>query len=386
MYQVAAGSSFAAQVDGLEVINPWVSQAAGYPQVLLIDEDGDVVQSATALPGSPSTTFGATLTVPAGAAPPEGHDLVEWRVRWLFRDVAGNNWTFVEPLHVLSNETATVGTSVFVGFDEDSMSVVLPWTMGVGDTAAFHLYSRNEALGSATNATSLTNQGSNCLAIFPWTPMSTGAAQRLEPYDGFVRGTRNGVPYTVHRSVYYVTPSIMGSLTELDHMLNKARVQRIVPSLHYSPTDLMLYLNRGLHWFNSLPPNLTSFTGTNMQGGLRDFWLTLSHYYGLLAQLGAHIDLDFNMSGQSVTLQVDQRAGVEALMSTLRQEIDTSIIPFRRLLLKTGVTGGDGSGGNELGSRGNAIGHVQTGNHGMLNLDFTGRRRHTSWWPLGLVR
>lgn len=376
MYQVAAGSSFAASLNGLLVVSPFPSMAAGYPTADLVDEFGDVVQSTLALPGAPATTFDATLAVPAAAEPPEGHDLVAWAVRWTFESVAGERWTFVEPLHVLSSQTVTVDTEVFIGFDEEAVMVNLPFTLGVGDTAALYLYDRNVAVGTPVGASTVTNQGSACRVTFAWVPSDpTLVYQRLDPYDGFVRGVRGPslIPYVQHRPIYYVTPSILGAISQLDHMLNKSRVQRVVSSLHYTRTDMMQYLNMGLAWFNSAGSQLTDFNGRNMQGALLNSWLTLSHYYGLLAQLGAHVDLDFNMSGQSVTLQVDQRAGIESILGLVSAELERSIIPFKKLLAKAGIVGGDGN--VVPASNGSAMGHVQTGNHSMLNLNLNGRPR-----------
>lgn len=158
---------------------------------------------------------------------------------------------------------------------------------------------------------------------------------------------------TLSYKVWAVTPQIILAARQLEDFINKARIANIIPELEYTQADLMECLSRGLSYFNSLQPNITNFTGTNMQGPLMDAWLTCSALYALGAQIQAEGALAFDFGGQTVSLNVDRTPALESALGRLDAQIESVVKPLKKLLGRAGALGGDGSvgGGYIDGSR-----------------------------------
>lgn len=145
------------------------------------------------------------------------------------------------------------------------------------------------------------------------------------------------------QNVWVVTPQMLNAMNLLEGFLNKAKIDNIIPQLEYTQADLLTYLQRGLGLFNSYAPNLTSFNGRNMQGGLLDIMVLCGSYYALGAQLLAEGMLAFDFTGQAVTLNVDRTPALESALGRVEQQMTERIPHMKQMLLRRGVTGGEGS-------------------------------------------
>tara|TARA_B100000214_G_scaffold357534_2_gene317201 strand:+ start:2581 stop:3783 length:1203 start_codon:yes stop_codon:yes gene_type:complete len=184
--------------------------------------------------------------------------------------------------------------------------------------------------------------------------------KKLEPYTFMARLERAGgsMPKMTSQSVWVVTPQVIMAANQLEAYINKARVQNVIPSLEYTIGDLVTYLYRGLNMLNQLPPHITGFTGMNMQGHLLENWVQCAGYYALGAQLQAEGALAFDFSGQTVSLNVDRTPSIEGALGRIESYIESHIRPYKKMLIKAGVTGGDGSQGSGALSYGKAFGKV----------------------------
>lgn len=160
-------------------------------------------------------------------------------------------------------------------------------------------------------------------------------------------------------NLWVVTPQILNCMNGLESSLNKAKIDNVIPQLNYTQSDLLQYLQRGLNLFNSYSPNLTGFTGTNMQGALYDALILCASYYALGAQLLAEGMLAFDFSGQAVTLNVDRTPALEGALGRVESQINEKIPKLKQLLLRRGVSGGSGS--DAIGSS-RGFGHVVLSN------------------------
>lgn len=168
--------------------------------------------------------------------------------------------------------------------------------------------------------------------------------------------------------IWVITPSIAAAITELRMSLQKSRLQHVIKALDYSDADMLYYLQQGLSLFNAFPPTITAFTGLNMQGAIRTNWIYASQTYALMAQFMAENDLNFELSGQQVSLSIDRKSGIESQLGRLQEQLTNVLRPFKQLLAKSGVIGGDG---NTTGvSSGRSQGNIMVGNHALLNSAF----------------
>lgn len=117
--------------------------------------------------------------------------------------------------------------------------------------------------------------------------------------------------------LWAVTPSVLSAATQLEDFINKARSSNVIPELEYTTADLIQYLHRGLSMFNVFRPQLTQFTGMNMQGMILSGWLDCSSYYALVSQLGAEGSMAFDFSGQTVQLNVDRTPAIESVLGRI---------------------------------------------------------------------
>lgn len=110
--------------------------------------------------------------------------------------------------------------------------------------------------------------------------------------------------------------------------------------------------------FNQYPPSVTSFTGMNMQGMLLESWVICSSYVALSTQMlaeGAHA---FEFSGQDVNFNVDRTPSLEAALGRIQEQIEGTVKPYKKLLGKASIEGGDGSIGAQAISAGRAFGRT----------------------------
>lgn len=173
---------------------------------------------------------------------------------------------------------------------------------------------------------------------------------RFEPLSLMVSVSRldaqdSNIVYTM----WPITPQILMATRMLEAQINKADYKQVIPELAYTSSDLVMYLYRGLAMFNQLPPRVTDFWGTNMQGSLLDAWITCSSYYALAAQLKAEGAMAFDFSGQSINLNIDRSPSEEAALGRVETQINDTIKEYKKTLGKAGYFQGDGSiGGRYL--------------------------------------
>ena len=175
--------------------------------------------------------------------------------------------------------------------------------------------------------------------------------------------------------VWAVTPQILVAARQLEDFINKARIANIIPELEYTQSDLMECLSRGLSYFNSLQPNVTNFTGTNMQGPLLNAWLVCSTQYALGAQIQAEGALGFDFGGQTVSLNIDRTPAIESALGRIDAEIEGMVKPLKKLLGRAGALGGDGSIGGQYIDGSRNFGVLGLSNTPMTRLPY----RRSSW-------
>lgn len=112
----------------------------------------------------------------------------------------------------------------------------------------------------------------------------------------------------------------------------------------YQDSDIYEYLRRGLQLINGIHPVNLTWTLTGVPSQVQPFWLLASMWWGLNAQQGLEIDLQFGFSGQSVTLDYEHAAAIDAYAAKLMDYIKTTFVPLKESLLRRSSSVGSYSG------------------------------------------
>lgn len=356
------------------------------PLVRLFDTDRSVIAEVYAKPHATMPgNWMADLPIPNMNL----RDAVELFARWTYEGQDGN----YQARTSITVEPATLGREsdiVIVCGRDSRMQLTLPISYKApvaalpanlakgtkarkeveGDKLTLSLYFNNRAVYENWN---VEDQGITIEAMKNRTvidmPAVVGTPQ-MSPLTMLVEHTptRKLASTTLSYKVWAVTPQILMAARQLEDFINRARIANIIPELEYTQSDLMESLSRGLHMFNSLQPNISSFTGTNMQGPLMGAWLTCSAIYALGAQIQAEGALAFDFGGQTVSLNVDRTPALESALGRLDAEIESVVKPLKKLLGRAGVLSGDGSAGGGFIDSSKAIGILGVSNTPMTRL------------------
>jgi hypothetical protein len=400
LYAVEGETAIAKEVFVDEYNEPYgIANTEEGPVVRLFDTDNAVIAEQVAIPDHEGQIgeWAANIPVPKMGLT----NRVELRLVWTFKteenDIHRSTQVcFVEP----STEGRETDIVVLVGRDS-TMQVNLPFAFHptipeipanlatnspavpsvVKDSVRFSMYRNNTALYANEYLEHTDPSVSFKTSVNKTTftlPATVGQA-KLEPVLLIVELTQPGqtMPQNFSFKVWPITPQMLIAVSQIEDFINKARLENVIPELEYTQADILQYLKRGLDLFNSLPPQLTAFTGTNMQGNIADSWLTCASYYALASQLQAEGALAFDFSGQTVNLNIDRTPAIESALGRVEAAIDNIVKPFKKLLAKAGVLGGDGSVGGGFINGSTALGTLSVINAPTTRLPHS---RRGSWF------
>lgn len=365
------------------------------PRVRLYDADKSIIAEVFAtVDATEPGAWRADLPIPKMGLT----DVVELKAVWMMKGNDGETYRIKHGIQVSPEAEERTGDIVVLYGDGSSLNVALPFAFVKGkkkveanprlgkpaqpavpgDILTFSLYRNNTPL-MVNLPYDDPGVAIECFSNKTLVRLPNAAGQpKLEPLLLTVEHTpvKAFTPTMYTFKVWVVTPQILVGCASLEQYINKARLSNVIPELDYTQSDLLEYLARGLNLFNSFPPQLTAFTGTNMQGLIFDGWLQCSAYYALGAQLQAEGAMAFDFSGQTVSLNVDRTPAIESALGRIESALDNHVKPAKKLLARAGVNSGDGSQGGQFidGSR-------QLGRLSVINAPTTkfGYGRNTSW-------
>ena len=335
-------------VDG-DPINP--DEFGQGPLVIATTADGDIIFEQSAVPDAIPGRWVVDMAFPEMGLVDE----ITVTVAWVFDTESGRHvarqQVIVEPVrqHRVSDTVI-----VMEGPEETvTFNVVVPWPVRAGDTVKFTLSLNNEIVARYSSTDSDVVAKATYSDRAEYELPITGLPPRLEPYSLLITLTPGNAASgtsrrTDMRKVWPVTQQVMVAASMVADFIDKARLENVIPELEYVESDLVLYLYRGLATFNSLPPRATNFFGTNMQGPLLEHWVTCACIHALSAQFLAESSLAFDLSGQTVSLNMDRSPGIESALGRLQDVLNSIVLPYRKLLGKAGAVTGDGSIGGRV--------------------------------------
>lgn len=314
--------------------------APGYPKVALLDPDNHTLVSSVASASSVEGEWEAALALPLLGL----SESKTYTVRWRMLTNEGEKYTLRVDV-LIDPKVERRDSEIVVLEGEDTVEFVLPFEYSTATPSNLQIYTgNNEVLMGKVDlsnaAISVSVGVGRSLVSFDALPFTPSLKSNLL----VVRSRINGRPKTFNYKYWCITPAISIAMSLMEDMLNKARIENVIPELEYTAGDMMSYLERGLYLFNNTGIS-TSFTGTNMQGMLLDAWLTCSSYYAFAAQLLAEGSLAFDFSGQEITLNVDRTPQIESALGRIEARIQDTVLPLKKQITNQGFFGGDGSQG-----------------------------------------
>lgn len=372
IYNAVQGTTFTATQTFLDDDDTTpLTPKPGYPRVRFYDKENDVIAEYTGNFLEPGK-YSISVTVPN--LPYEEKE--ELNLVWVFRDQSNTKYKTTDRV-LVEPKNSKRESDLFLVYGEDTKaSFTLPLILQ--DTEVkIGLYRQNSKIATLSPTIVNSADKSTLTVDIPDTITSS-----LESYLIICKVSKQG--YVVDKNFTYklwmVTPSIVNQISLIDDFVNKSRLENVIKELEYTQGDYMSALTNGLSHFNGIGPQLTSFTGLNMQGAIGNAWFLCSCWYLIQAQKLAEGNVAFDFSGQGVSLNVDRTPHLDALLSSLDSRIQDTVIPLKKLLVKAGVVGGDGSQGQNLqGAANSQQAASRLGNLTVINAPTTSFNRGIRW-------
>ena len=398
-YTSATNSSFSASYDFKQLANGAIPQfEQGYPRVSLIDDQGRALLTlVAAMVGDDHGIYSVNVPVPDIPLA----ERVFYTLMWTGVTKQGSSLNASEPVLIEPNASLDYDDVIVFG-DDTEIEFNIP-VLPDADSLRVDLYKANELILSivppgekptlplfkppvGSGKPSL-QQSSGILSQDYYAAMLARSSNK--PADNYVPSGRDDTPPTIRSRAYdmstvvtlalpafetlppaldaytavvgyrvggrkqrmsvscwSITPTMNQQTTEIERMLNKVKLDGAIESLRWKQSDLLLYLARGLNRFNTYGTVYTNFNGLQMMGTLQYWHTVCAMYEALQAQLKGEGDMNFNFSGQQVTLDVDRTQALEAQLGRVENQISNELSNVKKLLASYGVTGGDGSSGS----------------------------------------
>ena len=283
----------------------------------------------------------AVISVPSDVLPTL--DGQSYQIRWTLT-INGQPYFTFENLTVTGNSTVPQGSDDVVeleGFDLP-LSIVLPAPY---DAVSVAVYKDNTLVMASTPLPQGTRTPNGWVYQTLVAPTSDMVAQ-LEAYT-LVWSAKNQANQTTDRQIgrlFVVNPSMLTASEDMKLTLSKARTTVYGQAdILFSTPLLLAYLRRGRDAFNASYGVPTAFTFTAAAGPLREFWLKFSEVLALRSQFLAEGERVFNFSGQTISLDSDRTSYYDQLAGSIQQILDNEVKPFKTMLVKRGILGGDGN-------------------------------------------
>jgi len=160
------------------------------------------------------------------------------------------------------------------------------------------------------------NTQANTAYVILWTIMET-------PFS---------VPETEHQIITAISINALPLITSLRMLIDRFQ-KRLGRVQAFEDSDLLEYISQGLRLVNLGYPT-TNYPLDSMPDILMSLVLLAAGWYGLQAQSLLENDLQFNFSGQSVTLSVDRQSGLDAVAGRMMEMFNTQIGPAKLSLVR----------------------------------------------------
>lgn len=327
------------------------------PLVTVLTADADVVYEGNAYPVSGEDgVWECDISFPVMGLVDE----ITAKAVWLYDHTDGRERQIVEI--TIEPERQQRVTDIVVEFIDVKLNekepvifdVVVPWRIEDGDVVTFALSFNNAVVARYRSddpdvelVQVLSDRTVFELPVMGWPGHLSAHMLMCTVIPGNRATGRRRATYGV--KLWASCPQIAVARSMLHNFVDRARLENVIPELEYTDADLMEFLSRGLATFNQLPPRATGFNGVNMQGTMLESLIICASMQALASQFLAEGALAFDLSGQAVSLNMDRTPAIEAALGRLQDQLNSIVMPYKKLLGRAGVNAGDGSiGGSHV--------------------------------------
>lgn len=188
------------------------------------------------------------------------------------------------------------------------------------------------------------------------------ASASLDPITVVWSYKEGGASRKETSQIFVVTPVVLDAVKDLQTWLNRAySANGTAPNTSFDSVDFIKYLRLGRDAFNAASAP-TDFSLLAAAGPIRWFWLGYSQVIACRSQYLAEGMKAFDYQGQIVQLNVDKTQYWESIASNMESQLEAQVKPFKAILAKRGINGGDGS---SMALRAGAVGVIGLAVHGM---------------------
>lgn len=294
--------------------------ASRYPSFQVVDINGQIVSAGLATVDGTAGNYRVEFFCPADA--PISNDDRRWRLEWFFIDednrqvhkvtefdVRDPDITASEVRDLKLMAMACQEFRVFIRELKRPYSIRLD-VMNAGNPD--ELIAENVLFpGSGSgNQTLLTETADSETFVYHYTiPIDLLRAGYTYQAVWQISETISTAPQFAFQIIEVPQPTILQFFPSLRMVIDKYQKRRELLQA-YQDSDIYEYLLRGIEIVNGWHP-LTSYTMTSLPSPLIPFWLLAGQLWGLNAQHLLETDLQFDFSGQTVTLNYDHTGNLD---------------------------------------------------------------------------
>lgn len=326
---------------------PGFDPAGGQVKWELVDSDGVVLASGQAFDYQFANTAGgvkveaqAVVNVPSDAIPTL--DGQAYQVRWTLV-LNGQTFYSFENVKVTGAATVPVGVEDVVELAGNDVAVSCVFDRPY-DIVTLQVYQNNEAVGGLVQGIAPLKTADGW--IYQTTLTGMPLVAQMEPYTLIWSGKNQNNPYTERQTgrLFLVNPTTLMATDDMRLLINRSRTSvSNDQDILFTVPLLLSYLRRGRDAFNGAYGVPTNFSMLDARGPIREFWLKFSEVMALRGQYLAEGEKVFNFQGTQIQLDVDRTQYYDSLANTLQQLLDNEAKPFKTMLIKRGILGGDGN-------------------------------------------
>lgn len=303
-----------------------------YPAFTIYDPDNNAIQSgvgqAVSTPGFYKTSF----QVPVDAT--LSFDNQRWRVEWVL--VSDNNQQFnfteefdVEDTVITASETRE---QKFITLSRQDYRAQLRQTIEPAELEldVFLFGDPNNKIYNAALGTGggiLTAKDGDSIVFYTDIPAAVMADNCAFSLIWKVRDSVTEPFNFVYQSLSAITPRVLEDVTSVRMIIDKFQ-KRLGVYNAYEDSDIVEYLVRGHELVNQYYPT-TYYGFGNLPRVFTVFHILLSSWYALQAQGLNEVDVAFNFSGQTITLDYDHQGPLADIAGRWQDFIDKNITPAK---------------------------------------------------------
>jgi hypothetical protein len=312
--------------DAAKLVPVTPQDPVNFPAYNIINPSGIVVQTGVGTPDGGPGYYKADWTVLADAELSVANN--RWRMEWIMIDPNNRQIPFVHEFDVADRTVSTIDTHEieFIALEQKPYTVRIPLTTVPTSLGC--------VVSESNDANSIVSQGTLAGGQIIQIVNGDSYVYFMEILSGRLKGgMKYTVVWTIQDTIGTVEDHVFQVIRVLPHMLLqyiadlRVLIDRIQKRLHwvqaYQDSHLVNFLMHGLDLVNNHSP-FTAWSYTTVPGPVISYWILYSGWYALQSQYLVNAELDFNYSGQEVTLDMDVASKLDTAIGRMMDYLNGS--------------------------------------------------------------